>query len=815
MEAGIGLGLAFADFIIKYGKKFLKRNWGQFRVSCIDELYPRYEGSRDILIDFLSRKDAYERMKNLTNGSESDFKNLLKEFQDACSGTKHEFDPEDVIRDIKYGVEITEAETSFEKIVTRYLQKFSESNKKIDYIHQTVKKISDKQDQTNEKNMNESSKPFSAESATYSSYIEELKSKLEEIPEPEIKFNLTFTGDGVNRNSTEQLSSWIKSKRKVILKGAAGSGKSEIVLSLVKHLVNEKILPVLIQINVRDDVFKQLVGASARGYEAQMDILLKMSKGTITIERLKNFEGEVWLIIDGINEFAAGNFGELTEKTLQGVEEYIRQTFPKTHVLVTDRLTPRGSTSGWNQITLNALSEEEIRKNLDDKLGSGKYELSKPNQSLLSKPFFLNIALDRGSASLVSESAVLNDFFTKRLKLEDMEVTRLAKVAFNAYQKYRAVSFDLQDFEKQATKETCKKLLSGGAITKTSGTNARFDHQLMHDYLVSNYLASNKEEWEINSLDIASLESNSTEVIYLTLQQISDKELADKFLLGVYDWNWNAAITSIISNTELGIANHSEEIATAMLALVAQKQFDRIYGTSVSAKKSLADYDMTLAKQFAKARDLKELIKMISAIEPKSALFENWKKLFVMERELEISDETIKLITSDNSLIGWTASNVFRECSLNDKNQNDLRMILESSDSNNPKQNTRRWRIIHTLGRFPSEKNKKLLFNALESDVYHWVRYGAARALVEMAAVTDDETFRDSIMEKLGNVLIKLKKNVLEEIGKAAFYRDAHGSWDDDVIPLLEKIKDLKKDHTHMEEWNKTLANYKNGEWKN
>ena len=812
MFPDIGLGLSLAEMIFKFSKKSFKWNWGEYRAEIITEFGSRYPGSEGILNDFLSKQEFFDSFKKLSKGSEKDFQNLLEGLQNAFDKTEYAFNAEQLLKEIKKGIELGEVESSFERISTTYSQKLMDSqedlHKKIDQLTYAVAKIHEKTEQLKTKEQ------FQQGTLNYGSYVKELTAKLDAKLQPERKFNLTFSDENEKIFPLIELYSTIKSKRKVILKGAAGSGKSRSVASLLTNLVKENTLPVFIPINGSEtEYFEELDSADDGDYESQMDILLKMSSVEITVERLKSFDGDVVIVIDGINEFKSGDFGELTEKIIRSVGEYVRQTSPHTYVLLTDRMDVRSSLSGWNKITLNPLDKEEIRKNLDASIGDGKYELNSVSMSLLSRPFFLNIAMERSSASMTSESSVLDDFFMSRLNLSDGEIKRLAKASFFAYQE-GSVSFNLKNFIEIAEKGTYDKILSGGAIFETSDTHATFSHQLLHDFLVSKYLISSQDEWDIEVFDIATLESSSLESIHMVLQQIGDKERADKFLLEVYDWNWVAAIASIVLNAKLGIDNHSADIIIAMLALIAQKRFDNVYVTSESAKKHLFDYEKTFGEQLTKASDLKQLIDMINNMKSKSPLFENWKQLFILKRDSQINDETLNLIKSNNSLIGWTASNVLRECTLNDENQKHLRMMFEFSDSDDPRQKTRRWRIVHPLGKCPSEENKELLFTALE-DPYHWVRYGAARALVEMAAVTEDADMRKDILCRLGNMVSELRKNILDEIGKTVFYRNAYGTWDDSVIPLLEKIKESKSDHAHNEYWEGQLSKYKKGEWKN
>jgi hypothetical protein len=88
------------------------------------------------------------------------------------------------------------------------------------------------------------------------------------------------------------------------------------------------------------------------------------------------------------------------------------------------------------------------------------------------------------------------------------------------------------------------------------------------------------------------------------------------------------------------------------------------------------------------------------------------------------------------------------------------------------------------------------------------VKFGAARSLVEIAAITDDVDLRERIVEGLQNRIHGLRRRVLEEIGKAVFYRNAPISWSALIVPLLEKIRDAQKDTKDQEEFGKVLDNF-------
>lgn len=141
-----------------------------------------------------------------------------------------------------------------------------------------------------------------------------------------------------------------------------------------------------------------------------------------------------------------------------------------------------------------------------------------------------------------------------------------------------------------------------------------------------------------------------------------------------------------------------------------------------------------------------------------------------------------------------------------------LRTIFHSSDSTEHLHNTRRWRIVHALGKFNNKENVTVLFNALRKDPYHWVRYGAIRSLVEIAA--NSEELRENILEELSKDLETLHPNLLDEMAKTASYRNAKGDWQEKFLPLLEKVKKLDNDTSHTEKWENVIKEFRDGEWK-
>ena len=78
--------------------------------------------------------------------------------------------------------------------------------------------------------------------------------------------------------------------------------------------------------------------------------------------------------------------------------------------------------------------------------------------------------------------------------------------------------------------------------------------------------------------------------------------------------------------------------------------------------------------------------------------------------------------------LGWTIANVLKRLKLSSSEQWHLRKHVRDRAV------AVRWRLAHVLGSFPTLNNFDVLKNLLTGDPDAWVRYGAVRSLVEMAA---------------------------------------------------------------------------------
>jgi len=196
--------------------------------------------------------------------------------------------------------------------------------------------------------------------------------------------------------------------------------------------------------------------------------------------------------------------------------------------------------------------------------------------------------------------------------------------------------------------------------------------------------------------------------------------------------------------------------------------------------------------------------------------FAEWKEIFSWDPSKKPTEGDILKIRNEESISGWTASNSLKRIKLDETGQGQLRiMYLTLLEDDIQKNDTIRWRIVHTLGAFPSHDNIDLLIKALEHDPYKWTQFGAARSLMEIAAKTDNPELRKKILEYFETHYEQMDVPVREEMGKTSMYFNADGNWESEVRPLLKKIDDNIAEGLIKDEWKKIMDRFDQGLWKN
>ena len=635
-----------------------------------------------------------------------------------------------------------------------------------------------------------------------------------EFPVPEVTFKLTYSSAQENKIPIENLIKKTLEVKRLILRGPAGGGKSFVLGKLARLLLQNNIIPVFLRLKIwRREYSQALSKLEWDKSDIIIDTLLKVSLIDLNLSMLSTFPSEKlkFIMVDGLNEVSAGEDGEESVRQIvDALDEHVRQTSPYTCVLLTDRLTPRRYLeSRWENAALDLLDIEEVKNQIKGRFGEETFEILGENDwKLLQIPYFLDHALKSKSPHLGSEAKAIESFFRDQMKFDEEAMNRLAESAFKAYEAFQSLSFDASNFSDEIGVNVWEKLLCSGVVKTPKNNQTQFDHQLKHDFLASRFLAKNEDKWERASFDVVSFESNSFEPLSMAIEQQPDPLTGDRFLKCVYDWNWLATVTCIARAAWTGTKYYTQEMEIATLSVVSEKLFDKIRETRRRAEKVLYMFPKEIAGSFKEAKSLEDILALVKEFNSTEEWFLNWKELFTRYDSPPLCEHEIQKIEDTDSILGWTASNVIKRFNLSDADLRQLRAIYRSKEGNTAGNDSVRWRVVHTLGAFDTRENMELLLHALDCDSYHWTRFGAARSLVEIAARTKDEGLRSSLIGEIKKRVGCLKRNVMEEIGRAVFYSGAPSSWLGHVFPLLDMARKTQKGKADQERWEETCRDF-------
>jgi hypothetical protein len=317
-----------------------------------------------------------------------------------------------------------------------------------------------------------------------------------------------------------------------------------------------------------------------------------------------------------------------------------------------------------------------------------------------------------------------------------------------------------------------------------------FEHHLWRDYLVARALSLDPGRWTEEVFDAASTFGTSVECLTMVVEQIGDGAQKVGFVNAVYDWNYGAALECIAKSGEGEEAERRvpEVVREAILAVVAEKRFDGVERTRQRTERLLGQHQF--ARPHLELQTRNAMVDRVRHLELEGDLAV-WKRLYCQPAGAQVTDEDIDLIASPNPLVGWTAANFVRRGQLSAAGEERVRALYGSQRGAAGRRSVR-WRVVHTLGAHPSDSSLDLLADALATDEYRWVLYGAARSLVEAAATVQNPR-RQRAIEALtafvnGEGGGKARPVILQEIVEACFIDGAARGWGNAALPLLEKV---------------------------
>lgn len=538
-----------------------------------------------------------------------------------------------------------------------------------------------------------------------------------------------FESELTEGDESELLGLAIRSGR-VIISGRGGSGKTQLLMRLCRKAVDEKVLPVYINLKrwsgAHYEEWKQWTSEDPRN---GTDFLLRrfgsLSAGALELDQLPPNSPKL-VIVDGLNEMAA----TVGNQILVLLDDLVR-TQMSASVIVADRLFRRElpNAARWRIGTTLPLAESEVRKQLGKQINVG------PRDTLTS-PFFLNAELERNAqGGNNGRAAELKILLQGHSALTEPELDEASTAAFNMYVQRHSRSrvFPTAEFAALTTSATVSKLVTSGVLV-TTGADSYFDHHLVHDYLASRQLAMlGADQWQPPVFRAVTFEGSSFDALELAFEQL-DVELGARFLRALYDWHLYAAGYVLGYAGDAGVAV-SHEMRTVICAMLAEKQFDAVLASRERALDALRLIRTSEAQAFRDTKSIQDICKLISNVANPSAWFDEWRRVYCVSDVKEFTPEILETIREPDSVIGWTVANVARRFPGLRWAVPTLEGILKAEGNA-----TLRWRAAHALGKVFSEGTAQVLAAAVQDDPDIDVKFGALRSLIEIALVTDSES---------------------------------------------------------------------------
>ena len=589
---------------------------------------------------------------------------------------------------------------------------------------------------------------------------------------------------------------------KLLLHAPGGSGKTAVMCEIAQEAINSGEIVFFLDFKTSNE------NETSSPNEITIDYLFdnySVSGGKTEFDQALKEEPSILLLVDGLNEI----YSSTSEKILKQLESLIRN-HPTIRVIVADRMNTHPNVR-FQRGTIEPLTETAIINLLPSNITLPQESAVK---QLLSIPFFLDLQLrlwQKASGDEISSEEVppreemFEKYFIEIAKLDITDLKVLSEAAYKVYKEYQGRTFEKDWWIANTSQETFNKLETAGVIINTTSQNKEkkmFRHQLLHDFLTGYFIAHNEDLWSSNFFDTATFKTNAYEPISFAAELLHEK--ADELLVKVYDWSYMTTDKCRVDLKRTLIKSPiSNDLEFALTVKNAEKMFEVFEDTSKDAKRRLLESSTPETQVFLEVKSEEEIFELVRNYEPTTERFIKWKKYLLWNPE-RIEQNDLLLLDDQNPIVSWTVTNTLRRMELSDEIQTSILMFYHTRKTEND--NNLRWRIAHLLGRFPSERNIKLLFQILTEDSFEWAKYGAVRSLMEIASFPDSE-FREKIISELISKLQNIKSPlILKEIRRTCLIKQPDKDWYKSVLELAKVASELPESASEKKIWDSLLS---------
>jgi hypothetical protein len=556
---------------------------------------------------------------------------------------------------------------------------------------------------------------------------------------------------------------------RVLLAAEAGSGKTWLLARLIDlAMESPRVVPSLLQLRN----FPPVESRPPMGSREPM-IRRLLDNSVPHLGEVVATPGEVpqvLLLVDGLNEIPRGDVNQV----ISAIDE-IGRRYPFISIIATDRLVRRPiDLDRWRLATILPPDEAEVRR----VWGESPYERPLPSSvEALNRPFFLGAALVTNTADAAKATNILERYFHSEVGLTTAELDALADVAFDAYVTFRAATFPTDWLRNRVNPQVHERLVSSGALREENSGQSSFTHHLYHDFLSALSLSRRERDWARNAFDAVTLNAASFDALPLAVCELQNVEKADLLVRRIYDWNFYGASYALVKGFV------SEEMYAAILAMLADKRWDIIRPTVTQVTDALRHIDTELSGQLLRADSRKQIFRILRGIKSSQEWFGEWVDLFTTPDNSTVDVDLVDRLRSLDSIESWTLANVLRRSRLTEDGTTQLFNIATNESP------VIRWRVVHVLGAHPSSRAFTAARSLLQ-DEDNWVRYGAIRASIEMAARSTESALQTQILSVVLELVEqnRLDNSMRRELARSLDVDPPPSDWADLITPLVQQL---------------------------
>lgn len=381
--------------------------------------------------------------------------------------------------------------------------------------------------------------------------------------------------------------------------------------------------------------------------------------------------------------------------------------------------------------------------------------------------------------------------------LEAQSISALPRIAFEWLKKTESTAISSDELHALAADREVAQLRRIGLVKERHGV-ATFEHPLYQAFCAAEYLKDEPNRWGPKAWNALTSGGASYAALGILLERVEDKRIVE-LVRSVDRWNYVAA-TSLISDDKTAGHRIPDDLKFALLLLMAHRRFSPTLNTSLVAEDVLRMQNTDpFVRNIRAASSPRELVDMARDIPDLGEWWNAWRGTFISD-DLDFLRASI---TSDDYLLAWTSANVLSLQELTAPIEQQLLGILLAN-----RRSEDRWRAVHALSSSRSVTVAESCLRAFATDGPEWVRYGALRVVLQIAARLDSETARRAVLGQLAQSAESIRgvPRWEREIERAADLRSAPSDWRDTFGLVVSSLLSGSRSLAEEDRWRAVSA---------